>query len=269
MRTVIYHGDDCPDGFTAAWAAWERWAYDGTTYLPLVHDETFVWDPYIEGREVWILDCCFPRETLLRFASMAASIQVLDHHITAAKACGDLPYCYFDMNRSGAGITWDWLHTRERPWIINYVEDRDLWTWKLPDAEAVCYGLDLEPREFPVWSRLAHNGYEDTLQNGQAVKRHVGRQLKRLDSRVKLATFGGYEDVAIINSPILQSELGHRMLVTYPHAPFAVVWHQVPSGKYRVSFRSEDERVDVSEVARSLGGGGHRNASGATIDYQP
>jgi phosphoesterase RecJ-like protein len=38
------------------------------------------------------------------------------------------------------------------------------------------------------------------------------------------------------------------------------------AGKRKVSLRSTDGRVDVSEIARSFGGGGHRQAAGATTD---
>jgi bifunctional oligoribonuclease and PAP phosphatase NrnA len=38
------------------------------------------------------------------------------------------------------------------------------------------------------------------------------------------------------------------------------------AGKRKVSLRSTDGRVDVSEIARSLGGGGHRQAAGATTE---
>jgi phosphoesterase RecJ-like protein len=38
------------------------------------------------------------------------------------------------------------------------------------------------------------------------------------------------------------------------------------TGKRKVSMRSTDGRVDVSEIARALGGGGHRQAAGATTD---
>ncbi len=37
-------------------------------------------------------------------------------------------------------------------------------------------------------------------------------------------------------------------------------------GKRKVSLRATDDRVDVSEIARTLGGGGHRQAAGATTE---
>jgi phosphoesterase RecJ-like protein len=38
------------------------------------------------------------------------------------------------------------------------------------------------------------------------------------------------------------------------------------AGRRKVSLRSTDGRVDVSEIARALGGGGHRQAAGATTE---
>jgi len=38
------------------------------------------------------------------------------------------------------------------------------------------------------------------------------------------------------------------------------------TGKRKISMRSTDGRVDVSEIARSFGGGGHRQAAGATTE---
>ncbi len=59
-------------------------------------------------------------------------------------------------------------------------------------------------------------------------------------------------------------------LVNYPRSVRTaevsfVLRDQSRDGKIRVSFRSKG-RVDVNKIARSFGGGGHRAASGCTID---
>ena len=38
------------------------------------------------------------------------------------------------------------------------------------------------------------------------------------------------------------------------------------NAKRKVSLRAADDRVDVSRIARALGGGGHRRAAGFTTD---
>lgn len=45
----------------------------------------------------------------------------------------------------------------------------------------------------------------------------------------------------------------------------AVFLRELPDGQFRGSLRSKGE-IDVATVAESLGGGGHRNASGCTLD---
>jgi len=52
-----------------------------------------------------------------------------------------------------------------------------------------------------------------------------------------------------------------RMVET---AEVAILFREVSPGEIRVGFRSND--LDVGSLARSLGGGGHKLASGAKID---
>jgi bifunctional oligoribonuclease and PAP phosphatase NrnA len=54
-------------------------------------------------------------------------------------------------------------------------------------------------------------------------------------------------------------------LITASEALIAVVFKELPDNKVELSFRSKPG-VDVGSVAFGLGGGGHKQASGATID---
>lgn len=51
-------------------------------------------------------------------------------------------------------------------------------------------------------------------------------------------------------------------------AEVALFFREMPSGRLRVSLRSR-ESFDVSQVAQQFGGGGHRLASGCTLDGPP
>jgi oligoribonuclease NrnB/cAMP/cGMP phosphodiesterase (DHH superfamily) len=143
------------------------------------------------GRDVLIVDFSYPRDVLEAIAREARSVLVLDHHKTAAEelagigvpngnydqfrnACEDARgtsgnfAAVFDMNRSGAGITWDYLHHGEpRPRLITLVEDRDLWRFNHdPEtrqfhavAASYGYGTDGDLKEafarWDEWSRYA------------------------------------------------------------------------------------------------------------------
>lgn len=270
-RTVIYHGD-CPDGFTAAWACWHKWGDIDTKYVFAEYDETKLDWSLIDGAEVWMVDFCYSRDLVLEIEKRAASLRVLDHHITNFTSCGDLGCCTFDMSRSGAGLTWDTLHgSNTRPWLVDYIEDRDLWNWSLPHSRAMTYGIDLTEQTFANWSRLAFNTESAIAaqRDGEVVKKFVDSQFRRLRNRVRFVTLAGHRKVPAVNSSLLQSELGNELLFWYPAAPFSVVYSRMPSGYYRLSLRSENSRVDVSEVARELGGGGHRNSAGCVLEEEP
>src|SRR5437588_9078290 len=45
----------------------------------------------------------------------------------------------------------------------------------------------------------------------------------------------------------------------------AVFFEELPDGKVRISMRSKDERIDVSAICQTFGGGGHTLAAGARV----
>jgi nanoRNase/pAp phosphatase (c-di-AMP/oligoRNAs hydrolase) len=76
-------------------------------------------------------------------------------------------------------------------------------------------------------------------------------------------TIGGHR-VPVANLPYtMSSDAGHEMA---KGRPFAACYWDTPEGRV-FSLRSNDEGVDVSEVAKQYGGGGHRNASGFTVSF--
>jgi uncharacterized protein len=74
---------------------------------------------------------------------------------------------------------------------------------------------------------------------------------------------GGF-DVPVANLPYtLSSDAGHLMA---QNEPFAACYWDTPDGRV-FSLRSSDAGQDVSAVAKSYGGGGHRNAAGFQVPH--
>src|SRR5438128_5239442 len=99
-RLVIYHGPECWDGFCGAWLI-HRFMPGPTDFHPAQYGEP---PPDVRGRDVMVLDFSYPRDLLERMAAEANSFVVLDHHETAQTDPEGLPYCTFDMERSGAQL---------------------------------------------------------------------------------------------------------------------------------------------------------------------
>ncbi len=254
----IYHAN-CDDGFGSAWVARHR--YPGIVLQPARYGDA---PPDVRGRRVLVVDFSYPRETLLQMHEEAEELLVLDHHKTAKEDLDGLPFCVFDMNRSGAGITWDTLFPDDlRPWLINLVEARDLWRLE-GDGHLLSRVIRSHPHDLVVWDDLATD-LEDKrpsmLAEGAALLRHENKQVDRIVRASKPWRVCGHL-VPAVNTSVLQSEVGHRLA---PGSPFAVCWVEGADGFWYLSLRSTDEGLDVGAIARELGGGGHRNAAGCKI----
>jgi len=257
---IIYHGK-CIDGFTAAWAAWRQFG-DRAEYVPALHGEA---PPDVTDRKVYIVDFSYPRPVLEEMWGKASFLAVFDHHKTAQADLAGLTYCAFDMNRSGAGLTWDHIVSSARCPLVNYVEDRDLWRFALPFSKEVNALIGSERQDFRAWDALderLRNDFDGCVRTGAALLRQVERYVEEMAQQARMVDFAGHT-VPIVNAPYINtSELVGKLAET---APFAVGWYQRGDGKYAYSLRSRGD-FDVSELAKTFGGGGHRNAAGFTSD---
>lgn len=253
---VIYHAN-CWDGFCAAWIARERF---GTIDVHPAHYKSE--PPDVAGRTVYVLDFSYPRETLERMHAEAASLLVIDHHATARDALAGLPYCVFDMEHSGGRLTWDHFFGADeiaaRPWLVDYTEDRDLWKHAMPHSREINAALRSWPLDFATWDRLESESLETMATQGEAILRaesQIVASHTRNASRMPLA---GY-DVPVVNATTLFSEIAGKLAVG---EPFGVCYFDRQDGKRQWSLRSAPDGVDVSAIAKSFGGGGHKHAAG-------
>jgi len=259
---VIYHAN-CVDGFTAAWAAWTG-LNDGAEYLSARYGDA---PPDVTGRDVIVVDFSYPRQVLLEMRANAKTLQVFDHHKTAQADLEGLDFCVFDMDRSGAGMAWDYLRTlpdsAPRLRLIDYVEDRDLWRWKLPHSREISAYIALCERTFEAWTKLAgelEDRFATVVDKGATALRVTEQYVETQRERASRVSFAGYE-VPIINTTFCVSELVGALA---EDEPFAIGWFEREDGQVVYSLRSRGDGVDVSKIAKSCGGGGHRNAAGFT-----
>jgi len=266
---IIYHAN-CPDGFTAAWAAWKRYG-DIPVYLSANYGDDLPGQEQLghdldQADHILILDFSWPRARLEDLARRVGSVRVLDHHATAQEALRDLPWATFDMNRSGAGITWDDLHESPRPRLIDYIEDRDLWRFKLTGSREVSQWVRSWPFNFETWDRLQLRLWQDldgVIDEGKSLLRFQDQQVAYMADRFRWAEIGGHR-VPVANATCFFSEVGEELCHRHPEAPFAAYYMDRGDGKRQWGARSLG--FDCSVVAKALGGGGHPTAAGWVED---
>lgn len=277
----IYHGN-CADGFGAAWAVWHRFGHRFQYHAGTYQNES----PDVAGRHVLMVDFSYKRAALLEMAKRAKSVVILDHHKTAADdlagfrepasiedwqdeslALVEGDACpiaaLFDMERSGAGITWDFLHPNlPRPVLINYIEDRDLWRFKLPNSREVNAAVFSYPYDFVVWNQLIFGRTIAQLaSDGEAIERKHHKDVAELVGVTQRRMVIGGISIPIANLPYtLTSDAGNVMAKGDETKIGACYW-DTPEGRV-FSLRSTDDGPDVSAIAKQYGGGGHAHASG-------
>lgn len=269
--TVIYHAN-CPDGFCAAWVL--RNLYPAAEFVPASYGEP---PPDVAGKRVVIADFSYKRPVMRQILSSAHSVTVLDHHKTAeAELAGivdefvlrpdlianppesELPTVRFDMTRSGGRLAAEWVGLESPPWLVAYTEDRDLWRWALPESQAVSAALRSYPFDFAEWDRLSQLDPLSLVPEGRAVLRTDRQVIDRHVRNARPTAVGGYT-VPAVNATVLFSEIAGELA---EGQPFGACYFDRADGRRQWSLRSRAGGVDVSEVARSLGGGGHPNAAG-------
>jgi oligoribonuclease NrnB/cAMP/cGMP phosphodiesterase (DHH superfamily) len=261
---VIYHGN-CVDGFTAAWVVWLIKGDDAEYHAAGYGNEP----PDVKGREVIIVDFSYPRDIMLRMIDEADSLLCLDHHKTAEAALVDLPGCTFDMTRSGAVMAWHYFHRGDEvPLFALYVEDHDLWHKQMRDTDAIGAAIRSHPFTFSAWSNLSYyvgnEKYCDGLaKEGWAIRRYQQQSILNHVERARPQVLvDGDEPIPVVNctdSSIL-SDLGHRLCQSFS-SPYSATFMD-NDGQRTYSLRSLEDGADVSEIAKSQGGGGHKHAAG-------
>jgi hypothetical protein len=257
---VLYHGR-CLDGHTAAWAA--RHVWPGAEFVPI----SYGIDPLAvpaDGRDLYLLDYCPGSRALQELASRARSTWVLDHHKSAFEDCGDLPYTTFDMKRSGAGLAWDELVGLPRPWVVDYVEDADLHHYQLPYSAEVNAHISALPLTFDAWDELVSRDPIELIPSGKGVLSHIHKCAAEMAKEARVQPFGRHRDVPVVNVPYMLADATVGLLAR-DHA-FAAGWFQRSDGLYQYSLRSLE--VDVSQVAREFGGGGHPRTAGFVAEQR-
>jgi uncharacterized protein len=269
----IYHGGECLDGFAAAWVVWRKFG-DRVKFHPGIYGKPA---PDVAALNVAIVDFSYKRLEMGILSASAKSILVLDHHKTAAAELDGIEKQYsnlqvvFDMERCGSVLAWQHFFPDEpMPLFLAYIQDRDLWTKKLPGIEEFTSALRSYSMDFGIWNELIlesdrhdkANLPQPLISEGVAIQRYFRTLVESTKGHAHLRTIAGYTVPVVNASLFLASEVcgelseGQPFAAMYAETAADVIW----------SLRSRaPDGIDVSEIAKRFGGGGHKHAAGFTV----
>jgi hypothetical protein len=175
------------------------------------------------------------------------------------------------LNDAACVLTWrTFFPDQPVPKAVLYVGDRDTWRFAYDDTAAFSEGLhqeDTRPWNDALWKPLLDDDSDRVkklIQLGtvlhQARVRRIQRQIKRYGFEV---SFEGHNTLAINargsgEMGALIRQQGYEIGYCYIDA--------VQNGELVTFVTLYSDRVDVSEIARKYGGGGHAGAAGFSFE---
>ncbi|WVZ74171.1 hypothetical protein U9M48_022385 [Paspalum notatum var. saurae] len=279
VSAVLYHYP-CPDGAFAALAAHLYFSaaahpvrfFPNTVYDPIRSDSL----PLDEIKDVYLLDFVGPPGFVKDIAHKVERVTILDHHKTAFESlCGNTTLGknvtkVIDMQRSGATIAFDFFRNKllteaSTLWgnevaevkylpdnkvetvhkLYKFIEDGDLWRWKIPDSKAFSSGLKDLDIEFNVnenstlFDQLLELDPEHVISRGQVTLSEKQRLIDDCLEKSYEISLGCGKGIGAVVYKV--PELNNDQML-------------------KISLRSL-EQEDTTSISQEYGGGGHRNAS--------
>ena len=259
VNVVIYHAN-CNDGFGAAYSAWKLLG-NKAEYFAASHGAP---PPDVTGKKVVILDFSYDNATTKRMIEQAEELWVIDHHKSNMVELHDVSNTHFDMTKSGAMLAWEFFHPgKEAPKFIQYIEDRDLWKWELAYSKEFSAAFDMVPWGFDEYEKFEDDSvFDDAVKRGSYILAYSKTVVKKVCDKASARKYGEH-NVMVVNSSHWMSEIGASLA---KDCDFAMIWYYDHNHcNYKCSLRAFHDTMDVSEIAKSFGGGGHRKAAGFAL----
>lgn len=270
-KLVIYHAN-CPDGFSSAHIIRQRFPHEDIEFFPGVYQMP---PPDVTDRDVIIVDFSYQKDDMWSIIQRASTVTWIDHHASAICDLEEFIPFMLGLRRldhSGAALTWLYFvedHVDQMPLLYHYIEDYDLWNFTFPFSKEINAYIQSKDYTFDNWTQLAHElDHETTFleakQKGIAIQEKAEKDLKELILQTQSTlNIGGYI-VPVCNLPyIFASRAANQLSV---NQPFAACYYITHRQTVYFSLRSQTNGLDVSKIAKKMGGGGHPHAAGFEIN---
>lgn len=254
-KVIIYHAN-CADGMFAAYYAWQ--VHRDAQLIPMYYQSQL---PDLTDAQVICVDYAPTRAELE--AMKPESLLIVDHHKTTFEEIQDFTPNYkyeyiYSEHHCGAWLVCEHFCGHRKPWIVEYIEDRDLWLWKLPKSHEIDACIQSFPFKLENCTMLERRGFHWCSAQGEPILRYQEKLIQKAVASAGEIEFEGFR-VPSVNTSVLQSEIGAELA---KGKPFAIMWWNKDNLKrFAYSLRSDPNGQDVGAICQKYGGGGHRHAA--------
>jgi oligoribonuclease NrnB/cAMP/cGMP phosphodiesterase (DHH superfamily) len=293
MIQVFYHENDL-DGWASG--ALVRYYYK---FILKTKDDDIWMTPYDYHKEeylhrlidynadyIYFVDCSADPATLEEIDKHYGKVVIIDHHKSLIEKIQKNGYSFSGNQRSGiAGcqLVWDTLFGGKRPEIIDLLGTYDIWDnrdeqyWK---SEVMPFQMAMKMEAQQPDSREGKAFWDKIIE--KSIYGHDDHFINEmLDKGITIIRYQENEDEKIIKANSFEAKLeGYRAIcVNNPRKnsqlfksiwdenkyDIMIVWHDVGGIKDVISLYTTKDDIDVSQIAKKYGGGGHRQAAGFIV----
>lgn len=282
MYVIIYHDDN--DGRCAAAITLKHIKQTvetaGVIFIPATYGDTqMIVDGVSQDSIVYVVDFSFSEEQFNQLAAKTQMLVWIDHHKSAIDKLKDTGLSKLpgirSIEKAACVHTWDYLFPNDdMPMAVKFIGDRDAWQWVYGEQTAEFhYGLglhDTDPRA-GIWNLLLHESSGTAVgklkSDGRLGLKFMEQRFSDLRGAVMFDTEIDGHSVRAMNIAIAGSAAfgAHGWATGALPSDVEICCQYYHNGKvFTVSLYSKKGTVDVSELAKKRGGGGHAHASGFT-----
>ena len=142
-----------------------------------------------------------------------------------------------------------------------------MWKFELANSKAFCAAAYVYLRDnMNEWAMACNSRpfYHSLVEKGNVLLDAQRVQLQQQMPNVTIVPYC-FAKAGVLFTSHAVSEAGECVVESHD-VDLAVIIHLTAEGRVKLSFRSKPG-VNVSVLAKRLGGGGHATAAGATVDY--
>jgi oligoribonuclease NrnB/cAMP/cGMP phosphodiesterase (DHH superfamily) len=280
---IIHHNDN--DGRLAAAIVAKYWDTRlSVRYLEMDYKDAF--DPFkevIAGEYVAIVDFSIKPDEMLNLLKITPVVVWLDHHKTAIDRYADfgieIKGIREEGKRAGCALAWDYFAQNydedalagthyPHPLVVDLISDYDTWTLADDRSKPLNYGMqtvDTSPTS-GIWQKLLRSDDETLafVEGGRFVLNFVQNRGKELAASYGYMAYlpnEGKDNARLFVMHNPNPGMDWFWLLREREGIDAFARVAFDGKRYVVSLYSEG-KVDVGELCKQYGGGGHPGAAG-------
>lgn len=248
---------------------------DGTgfQYIEMNYNKEFPFDIIDKNEEVVIVDYSLQNDgDFEKLMDLTSRITWIDHHKTAIEKWKHLDGKIKGIRRDGVAgcvLTWEYyFDANQIPTVVSLLGDYDVWTFVWTGTMELQMGIklyDTNPLSgmWRNWLSVQYNPREEINEGKALIKYQNNKNAELVKAWSFITEFEGYKVIAC-NAGSVNSQLFDSVTEDYDlMMPFAYDGKQ-----WGISIYTKKD-IDVSELAKKYGGGGHAKAAGFQCSKLP